>query len=884
VSLSFAAPAALWLLLGLPLIWLAHLVTRTNFNPRQRLTQAAARSLLLAALAVGLARPVISSTSSHQSIVYAVDVSHSVASHAIEAAAAKIDELNTALRPAHTRIVTFGKRATTVESTAALRQLAKSRSDAPAADGPDGSASDLEAALHAARGELAPEHVPRIVLFSDGHPTAGDIGSGVTHLAAGRIPVSVEPLAPRTIADTWVDAVALPGRITAGATLPVTVTVGSQRDGSGELSLKATAVNVGGKTTARGNGAAPAELVTRRPVTFHKGMTPVVLDLTVDAPGDYVVEAQITAAGDPLAINNVLAVEAWANPRPKVLYVEGTPASARYLAGALDGAGFDVAVRPASAFPATATDLAPYDVVVLSDIPRKAIPDAAMVTLTDWVEKGGGGLLVAGGESVFGESGYRKTPIERLTPVTFERKDEPEVALVIVLDRSWSMAGTSMELTKTAAQAAVDVLTDEQSIGILTFNDKFVWDVTVRNVGKNRDAIRKKIAAIGPAGHTLIFPAVEQAYLALRNAKARAKHVILLSDGRSYPGEYEALVKKMTEVRITLSTVAVGPSADPELLKNLATWGNGRSYAVADAAQVPEIFVKEAKNASTPGFDEKAITPIVKTPGFLASVDLARMPKLKGRTATVLKDGAMELVATDEEDPLLAFWPIGLGRTAVFASDVKDRWAADWVRWRGYGPFFASVVRALQRQHAPPVSLEITPGPVRADRRTIAVAIEARDANGQYRNLLSPAVQVRTANAADGPSGSNGMSRVVTRQVAPGRYEATVMADATQPITISLDGPDANASGGGVTSGTVLPDTAAEYRFRAPDEALLRSIATATGGTWHPTAATLANSAADSRTARVPLWPWLIALALVLWFVDLLLRRVRIFEPRLAEA
>jgi Ca-activated chloride channel homolog len=883
VSLTFGEPQALWLLLGVPLIWLAHFVTRTNFNPRQRFTQAAARSLLLAALALGLARPVISSTSSHQSIVYAVDVSHSVASHAIEAAAVKIDELNTALQPSHTRIVTFGKRATATASTATLRQLAKSRTDAPAADGPDGSASDIEAALYAARGELAPEHVPRIVLFSDGHPTAGDVGSGVTHLAADRIPVSVEPLAPRTIADSWIDAVDLPAHIATGASQPVTVTVGSQREGSGEITLKATALNLTGKPAARTGAAAPGGAVARRTITFQKGMTPVVLDLTVDAPGDYVVEAQLSAPGDPLAINNVLAREAWADPRPKVLYVEGAPSSARYLAGALEGAGFDVAIRPASAFPTTAADLAPYDVVVVSDVPRKAIPDAAMATLTDWVEKGGGGLLVAGGESVFGESGYRKTPIERLTPVTFERKDEPEVALIIVLDRSWSMAGSSMELTKTAAQAAVDVLTDEQSVGILTFNDKFDWDVTLRNVGKNRDAIRKKIAAIGPGGHTLIFPAVEQAYFALRNAKARAKHVILLSDGRSYPGEYETLVKKMTEARITLSTVAVGPSADPELLKNLATWGNGRAYAVADAAQVPEIFVKEAKNAATPGFDEKAITPVVKTPGFLASVDLARMPKLKGRTATVLKDGAMELVATDEEDPLLAFWPIGLGRTAVFASDVKDRWAADWVRWRGYGPFFASVVRALQRQHAPPVSLEITPGPVRADRRTIAVAIEARDANGQYRNLLSPAVQVRTANAADGASASSGSSRVVTRQVAPGRYEATVMADATQPITIGLDGPDANTSGG-VTSGTVLPDVAAEYRFRAPDETLLRSIASATGGTWHPTAATLANTSADSRTARRPLWPWLVALALVLWFVDLLLRRVRIFEPKLAEA
>jgi hypothetical protein len=36
-------------------------------------------------------------------------------------------------------------------------------------------------------------------------------------------------------------------------------------------------------------------------------------------------------------------------------------------------------------------------------------------------------------------------------PVTFDRDDEPEVALVIVLDRSWSMNGAPMEPSKAAA-------------------------------------------------------------------------------------------------------------------------------------------------------------------------------------------------------------------------------------------------------------------------------------------------------------------------------------------------------------------------------------------------------------------------------------------------
>ena len=124
MDMIWTSPGALWLLLALPLVWLAHAVARTNFNSRQRWTQAALRSLLLAALALALARPVMSASSSRQSVVYAVDVSHSVSGRAIEEAAEKIDGLGRALRPAHSRIVAFGSTAAVVESTAALRKLA----------------------------------------------------------------------------------------------------------------------------------------------------------------------------------------------------------------------------------------------------------------------------------------------------------------------------------------------------------------------------------------------------------------------------------------------------------------------------------------------------------------------------------------------------------------------------------------------------------------------------------------------------------------------------------------------------------------------------------------------------------------------------------------
>ena len=43
---------------------------------------------------------------------------------------------------------------------------------------------------------------------------------------------------------------------------------------------------------------------------------------------------------------------------------------------------------------------------------------------------------------------------------------------------------------------------------------------------------------------------------------------------------------------------------------------------------------------------------------------------------------------------------------------------------------------------------------------------------GRYRDLLHPSVRVR--------AGSGASRDIVTHQVAPGRYEATVVADATR--------------------------------------------------------------------------------------------------------
>jgi hypothetical protein len=58
--------------------------------------------------------------------------------------------------------------------------------------------------------------------------------------------------------------------------------------------------------------------------------------------------------------------------------------------------------------------------------------------------------------------------------------------------------------------------------------------------------------------------------------ESEIKHVILLSDGRSLPDDFESLVQEMAAAEETVSTVAGGTGADRELLNDIARWGNDK--------------------------------------------------------------------------------------------------------------------------------------------------------------------------------------------------------------------------------------------------------------------------------------------------------------------
>ena len=159
------------------------------------------------------------------------------------------------------------------------------------------------------------------------------------------------------------------------------------------------------------------------------------------------------------------------------------------------------------------------------------------------------------------------------------------------------------------------------------------------------------------------------------------------------------------------------------------------------------------------------------------------------------------------------------------------------------------------------------------------MALEARDREGRHENLLTPTVEIRSAKAE--------RATVGLEQVASGRYETHLVADTTGPLTFSVIDATAtpgvgsaphrttDASAGNQASRILVVDQAAELRFAPPDEALLLAISRATGGTLRPSPDDVLRAPRRAGTARHPLAPWLLALALVLWPVDIALRRFR---------
>jgi Ca-activated chloride channel family protein len=833
------------LLLLIPYVWWVQRRTLTDLSPKHLQISGIVRSAIVALIALALMQPVIYRSGAWISVVYLLDVSESIAPPAIQSAIQWIEKTNADGNADHARFIPFGANSTVFENLDQLKEVKV----AGAASGSsiDQSGTDIENAIDTAIRSFAPHHLKRLVLLSDGNENSGHMLNMLSRLKSEGIHVYTVPSQARTNRDVWVENIMAPAQVTSDELFPLEAHVYSQVETAAEVEIKQGDKSLGKKT-----------------VQLIRGLNRVAFEASIkDGAGPVVIDAEVKAAGDPFLQNNKFRQSIVVQGRPKILYVEGHPESARYFQTALTNEGLTVNTISANAIPGSIEELDAYDAVVLSDVARSSLTDQQMKTLATYVKELGGGFILSGGENNYGEGGYSKTTIEEVLPVTFEaKKEKPDsAAMIMVLDKSGSMGGQKIEMTKEAAKAPLALLKDTDSFGVVAFDYNFYWPVKFQSVA-NRSAIEQAISTIIAGGETNIYPALREAYIQLADAGTQVKHVILLSDGRSLPDDFEGLTKKMADAKITVSTVAVGNGADRDLLSQIANWGHGRTYYLEDPSTVPQIFTEETELATGKTLREESFKPVVKkNVEAFKGIDFNSAPPLLGYVATKSKDTAEVLLESKRKDPILARWQYGLGKSAAFLSDLKDRWAVDWLKWNGYPKFWSQLVRETMRRRDDN-EFEFR---VLKDGDGAKISINAVGKDGQFLNKLNTQVRVI------GPDQE--ISDVAVHQVGPGEYEAKYPLTKKGSYLFRAVGPD--SGGPSRVLAYSYPD---EYHFYPPNTDLLRSISNETRGRFQPRTEDIFEANGETTALPTPLWPYLAGLALVLYFVDVLFRRIRLFE------
>ena len=108
--------------------------------------------------------------------------------------------------------------------------------------------------------------------------------------------------------------------------------------------------------------------------------------------------------------------------------------------------------------------------------------------------------------------------------------------------------------------------------------------------------------------------------------------------------------------------------------------------------------IELAKDAAKAAVELPFLAQSVRPTQVLEGIDMELAPLLLGYMVTRAKPTSELILASESGDPLLAWWRYGLGMTLAFTSDAKARWAAEWLGWPDFGPFWAQVIRHAMRK------------------------------------------------------------------------------------------------------------------------------------------------------------------------------------------
>ena len=811
-----------WVLvfLLLPLGWAVVEMRRTR-----RTVALVLKALTFIAIILALAEPSITLPETKMAVAVLVDTSASVSQQDLTRASALAGAIDKARGRHWVRVLPFAR---------SVRDLTSSENGwrFQSTAGEAGRATDIESAIQEAISSLPSDLVPRLVLISDGKENAGSITRAAWQAQRLGIPIDTIPLQGRPQPALRLESVTLPTVAFTGEQFPIDLTVISPTALSGTVEV-----------------SAEGKLLGSNPISLEPGDNQVRVHASLSEVGVLNLSGVIRA-GQSGEIRFDRAVNL---RRPKVLFISQDPAGTEaHLMQTLAAAQFEV---DRTGDPLHG-DLAGYQLAVLNNLDLEALPASRKDEIEKFVQQGGGLLVIGGEHNVYPDDKKIEDALDRTLPAKLAPPRSPEgTAVVLIIDKSSSMEGKKIELARLAAVGVVDNLRAIDQVGVLIFDNSFQWAVPMRRA-EDRSLIKRLISGIIPDGGTQIAPALAEAFHKIIPVHATFKHIVLMTDGISEEGDSLDLSKEASAQHVTISTVGLGQDVNRAYLEKVAAIANGKSYFLNEPSGLEQILIKDVMEHTGSTAVERPLQPIVsKNAEILSGVGIDTAPALKGYVRFIAKPTADTILKIDEKDPLYTRWQYGLGRSAVFASDAKARWAADWVTWKGFDRLWANIFRDLL-PHA-------ESGDAKADFDSASGDLDVEYQLGRDVDTPTQLPEIFVL----GPNGFRHPMAIT--KLGDKSYRGKIHIGQLQglfrirPLEESRAFPEVG-----------YYQQEQELLDYGSNPFLLRTISQFTGGRFNPAPRQVFDAAGRSETSVLNLWPILLGLAIAFNLAELLMRKV----------
>jgi hypothetical protein len=236
-------------------------------------------------------------------------------------------------------------------------------------------------------------------------------------------------------------------------------------------------------------------------------------------------------------------------------------------------------------------------------------------------------------------------------------------------------------------------------------------------------------------------------------------------------------------------------------------------------------------------------------------------PQLHGYISTTEKEVAQVFIRSHKDEPILAGWNFGLGKSIAWTSDVQPGWSKEWIPWDNFGKFWGQVVNWVLPATDTDADFDLS---VSLQHGVAQVSIDTpTPSQASYKLHVA------------GPEGTS--EPVEMQQDTPTRYSGIFQMhnSGAYIVTAQREGDERRRT---EVLSLSYPAEYAEFRVNTD---LLKMLAAGTAGIHEPTSTQITRPAGTPVEKKTSLAQALLIAAAILFVLEMILRRYSIANRHL---